>query len=245
MTRLQQGGNYEEPLVDRGARGGTVIRILLLALVLIGVAIAFVFFQQALDNEIVLGLLGVLAMVGIFFMVSSIIGFVEVMPQSRSDELARGYLGTHPDGILVTDSRGRIVYANAAYGRLTGASKGSNVQALEPLLSRNRESSEALYRLTNGLREGREGHEEFRLAQPLGRGTTNGSGAHWYRLKARHLRPGTTRSASSGNFRMPSTTSTTRRPASSRQAARARSSISMRRWPNGLVSISRNSCRGR
>jgi len=72
MTRLQQGGNYEEPLVDRGARGGTVIRILLLALVLIGVAIAFVFFQQALDNEIVLGLLGVLAMVGIFFMVSSI-----------------------------------------------------------------------------------------------------------------------------------------------------------------------------
>jgi two-component system cell cycle sensor histidine kinase/response regulator CckA len=189
MTRLQQG-NYEEPLVDRGARGGTVIRILLLALVLIGVAIAFVFFQQALDNEIVLGLLGVLAMVGIFFMVSSIIGFVEVMPQSRSDELARGYLGTHPDGILVTDSRGRIVYANAAYGRLTGASKGSNVQALEPLLSRNRESSEALYRLTNGLREGREGHEEFRLAQPLGRGASNSSGAHWYRLKARHLRPG-------------------------------------------------------
>ncbi|MFN7102687.1 MAG: cell cycle histidine kinase CckA [Pseudorhizobium sp.] len=194
MTRLQQGGNYEEPLVDRGARGGTVIRILLLALVLIGVAIGFVFFQQALDNEIVLGLLGILAMVGIFFLVSSIIGFVEIMPQSRSDQLARGYLGTHPDGILVTDSRGRIVYANAAYGRLTGASKSSNVQALEPLLSRNRESSEALYRLTNGLRDGREGHEEFRLPQPLGRGTATGSGAHWYRLKARHLRPGSSTS---------------------------------------------------
>ena len=195
MTRLQQGGNYEVPLIDRGAGGGTVLRILLLALVLIAVAVAFVFFQQALDNEVVLGLLGVLAMVGIFFLVSSAIGFVEVMPQSRSDELARGFLASHPDGILVTDSRGRIVYANAAYGHLTGASKSSDVQALEPLLSRNRESSEALYRLTNGLREGREGHEEFRLQQPLGRGSVNGSGAHWYRLKARHLRPGDRKSS--------------------------------------------------
>ncbi|HEV7435045.1 MAG TPA: ATP-binding protein [Pseudorhizobium sp.] len=190
MTKLQQGGNYEAPLVDRGARGGTVLRILLLALVLIGVAVAFVFFQHVLDNELVLGLLGVLAMVGIFFLVSSAIGFVEVMPQSQSDELARSFLASHPDGILVTDSRGRIIYANAAYGRLIGANKSSNVQPLEPLLSRNRESNEALYRLTNGLREGREGHEEFRLPQPLGRSGTNGSGAHWYRLKARHLHPG-------------------------------------------------------
>lgn len=190
MTRLQQGGTPEAPLVDRGARGGTVVRILLLAVVLIGVALAFVFFQRALNNELVLGLLGILAMVGIFFLVSSAIGFIEVMPQSRSDELARSFLASHPDGILVTDSRGRIVYANAAYGRLIGATKSSSVQPLEPLLSRNRESNEALYRLTNGLREGREGHEEFRLPQPLGRGSTSGSGAHWYRLKARHLRPG-------------------------------------------------------
>jgi two-component system cell cycle sensor histidine kinase/response regulator CckA len=189
MTRLQQGGNYEAPLVDRGARGGTILRILLLALVLIGVAVAFVFFQHALDNEVMLGILGVLAMVGIFFLVSSLIGLVEVMPQSRSDELARGFLTNHPDGILITDPKGRILYANATYGRMTGATKAKNVQSLEALLSKTRESTEALYRLTTALREGREGHEEFRLLKPLGRATTNGSGAHWYRLKARLLAP--------------------------------------------------------
>jgi len=189
MTKLQQGGNYEAPLVDRGSRGGTIIRIVLLALVLCGVAVGFVLFQHALDNEVVLGLLGILAMVGIFFLVSSIIGFIEVMPQSRSDELARGFLANHPDGILITDPRGRILYANAAYGRMTGATKASNVQSLETLLSKTRESTEALYRLTTALREGREGHEEFRLLQPLGRATGNGSGAHWYRLKARLLGP--------------------------------------------------------
>nr|CAD6414452.1 PAS domain-containing sensor histidine kinase [Rhizobium sp. Q54] len=188
MTKLQQGGNYEVPLVERSGRTGTIIRILLLALVLIGASAAFVLFQGALDNEIVLGILGILAMVGIFFLVSSVIGFIEVMPQSRSDTLARGFMVNHPDGILVTDAKGRTVYANAAYGRLTGAANTSAVQPLEPLLARHRESSEALYRLVNGLREGREGHEEFRLPQPLGRATGNGSGAHWYRLKARYLR---------------------------------------------------------
>jgi len=187
MTKLQHGGNYEAPLVERGGRSGTIIRILLLALVLIGASAAFVLFQHALDNEIVLGVLGVLAMVGIFFLVSSVIGFVEVMPQSRSDALARVFMASHRDGILVTDGKGRTVYANAAYGRLTGAGKTSAVQPLEPLLSRHRESSEALYRLINGIREGREGHEEFRLPQPLGRANGQGSGAHWYRLKARIL----------------------------------------------------------
>jgi two-component system cell cycle sensor histidine kinase/response regulator CckA len=187
MTKSQPAGSYDAPLVDRGNRGGTVLRLLLLALVLVGVSIAFVVFKNSMDNELVLGVLGVLAMVGIFFIVSSIIGLVEVMPQSRSDAFAASYLGSHPDGILITDERGRIVYANAAYGRLTGATKAANAQSLEALLSKNREATEALYRLTAALREGRESHEEFRLLKPLGRASGNGSGAHWYRLKARIL----------------------------------------------------------
>ncbi|MFS2150588.1 cell cycle histidine kinase CckA [Rhizobium sp. Rhizsp42] len=186
MTKSRQADNFSEPLVDRGGRAGTAVRILLLALVLIGVAAAFVVFKTSLDNEMVLGVLGVLAMVGIFFLVSSIIGFIEVMPQRQSDSLARAFLNSHPDGSLITDEKGRIVYANAAYGALTGARKPTEVQTLEALLSRHRESNEALYRLSNGLREGREGREEFRLLRALGP-SPNGSGAHWYRLKARIL----------------------------------------------------------
>ncbi|WP_160011997.1 cell cycle histidine kinase CckA [Rhizobium sp. 18055] len=186
MTKSRQADNFSEPLVDRGGRAGTALRILLLALVLIGAAAAFVVFKSSLDNEMVLGVLGVLAMVGIFFLVSSIIGFIEVMPQRQSDSLARAFLNSHPDGSLITDEKGRIVYANAAYGALTGARKPTEVQTLEALLSRHRESNEALYRLSNGLRDGKEGHEEFRLLRALGP-SLNGSGAHWYRLKARVL----------------------------------------------------------
>ncbi|EJK81975.1 cell cycle histidine kinase CckA [Rhizobium sp. AP16] len=189
MTKQRPSDEYSVPLVDRGVRSGTVLRIILLALVLVAAAAAFVVFKDELDNEAVLGGLGILAMVGIFFLVSSIIGFVEVMPQTQSDSLARSFLNSHPDGTLITDEKGRIVYANAAYGRLTGAAKATEVQSLETLLSRNRESNEALYRLANGLRDGKEGAEEFRLLKPLGLAEGNGNGAHWYRLKARVLPP--------------------------------------------------------
>ncbi|MBB3591087.1 two-component system cell cycle sensor histidine kinase/response regulator CckA [Rhizobium sp. BK529] len=187
MTKSRQVDDYNAPLVDRGGRSGTALRIILLAIVLIAAAAAFVLFKDSLGNELVLGGLGVLAMVGIFFLVSSVIGFIEVMPQRQSDGLARAFLNSHPDGTLITDEKGRIVYANAAYGALTGARKATEVQTLETLLSRHRESNEALYRLVNGLREGREGREEFRLLRAVGPGGS--AGAHWYRLKARLLKP--------------------------------------------------------
>ncbi|MBP1875346.1 two-component system cell cycle sensor histidine kinase/response regulator CckA [Ensifer adhaerens] len=188
MTKLRQSGDYQMPVVDRGVRPGTVMRIVLLAIVLTVSAIAFVVFKNELENEIVLGILGVLAMVGIFFLVSSVIGFIEVMPQSRPDELARAFLDGHEDGTIVTDRKGRIIYANAAYGALTGAKNAAGIQSLETILSRNREATEAIYRLTNGLHEGKQGHEEFRLLKPLATGATaSGSGAHWFRLKARVL----------------------------------------------------------
>ncbi len=186
MTKVPPQGDKNAPLVDRDVRSGTAARIILLAIVLIGMSVAFVVFKRQLGNEIVLGLLGVLAMVGVFFLVSSVIGFIEVMPQRQSDGLGKSFLDSHPDGTLITDERGRVVYANAAYGVLTGAAKPTEVQTLETLLSRHRESNEALYRLTNGLREGRDGHEEFRLMRPLGAASA-GPAAHWYRLKARLL----------------------------------------------------------
>ncbi|QLF70699.1 response regulator [Peteryoungia desertarenae] len=187
MTRKPKDGDIEAPLVDRGSGTGTALRILVLAIVLVAASVSFVVFRDQLDNEIVLGILGILAMMGIFFIVSSIIGFVEVMPQSQSDDLARRFLSSQPEGTLITDIDGRIVYANTAYGEMTGARKATEVQTLEAHLSRYRESSEALYRLTNGLREGRESYEEFRLLKPLGQASGHGSGAHWYRLKARLL----------------------------------------------------------
>lgn len=188
MTKVRHTTDNDFPLVDRRGRSATVFRILLLALVLVAAAIAFVYFKDSLENEIVLGILGVLAMLGIFFLVSSAIGFIEVMPQSQSDGMARRFLSSHPEGTLITDIKGRLVYANATYCQMTGASRATEIQSLEQLLSRDMESTEALYRLINGLREGRDGYEEFRLLKPLSQSGNTLPGPRWFRLKARFLK---------------------------------------------------------
>lgn len=187
MTKTRQTSVSDFSIKQTRARSGTVLRILLLALVLVAAAGAFVLFKDRLENEVVLGVLGVMAMLGVFFLVSSIIGFIEVMPHQKSDDMARNFLSDYPEGTLVTDLKGRVIYANRAYCTLIGANKATEIQTLENILSRNRESTEALYRLINHLREGRDGYEEFRLLKPIG--AADGlSGPRWYRMKARVMK---------------------------------------------------------
>ncbi|TPW31958.1 cell cycle histidine kinase CckA [Pararhizobium mangrovi] len=185
----QKGTARPEPIVDRGTHPRTAPRLVLLAIILIAAAGAFIVYQDRLDNEAMLALLGVLAMMGIFFLVSAVIGFIQVMPHSGSDPLARAYLDAHPDGIVITDAGDRVIYANQAYARLTGASNARELQTVEGMLSRFKESTEAVYRLTNALRDGRADQEEFRLMRSLDV-QARGEGAHWYRLGARPLETG-------------------------------------------------------
>jgi two-component system cell cycle sensor histidine kinase/response regulator CckA len=91
------------------------------------------------------------------------------MPKMTTDPLARAFIDTHPEGTLVTDEKGRVIYANQAYGKITGTTSASDVQSIEAILSRHRDSAEAVYRLTNAMREGQAGQEEFRMTQRSGR----------------------------------------------------------------------------
>ncbi|WP_299862485.1 response regulator [uncultured Hoeflea sp.] len=185
MTETTPAAGHPAPLVDRSAKPRSVSRLIFLALVMIGASVVFFLFKDKLNSDVMLGILGVLAVVGIFFLVSTVIGFVTIMPKTTTDPLARAFIDTHPEGTLVTDEKDRVIYANQAYGALTGSTKAADVQSIEALLSRHRESSEAVYRLTNAMREGRGGQEEFRMSQPLTEGQDGGGGAYWYRLRGR------------------------------------------------------------
>ncbi len=190
MEKVQPSTRDNKALVNRGAGQGASWRIAVLAIILLAASAAFILFREHLTNELVLGVLGMLAMAGIFFIVSAMIGFVEIMPKTTGGTYDSAFLDSHPDGMVITDAKGRMLYANAAYGALTGAAKPTDIQSLEGLLSRNKESAEALYRLTNRLQAGEDGHEEFRLLKPLGRALSSSTatvGAYWYRLKGRLL----------------------------------------------------------
>ncbi|HET7411241.1 MAG TPA: ATP-binding protein, partial [Pararhizobium sp.] len=186
MADKNRSGGNPAPIVDRGSEPKTVLRLVILAAVLIASAALFVAYKDRLDNDVVLAVLGVLAMMGIFFIVSAVIGFIQVMPSSRSDPLARAVVDGQQEGVLISDRKDRVIYANRAYGTLTGAASARDIQPIEAMLSRFKESTEAVYRLTNALRDGEGGQEEFRLMRPLNPASAE-SGARWYRLNARLL----------------------------------------------------------
>lgn len=188
MARKNQSdSSYPTPVIDRHSKPGTVIRLIVLAVVLVVAAVAFVYLEDRLDPNFGLGLLGILAMVGIFYLVSTFIGFVQIMPRAGGDVLSRLFIDGHPEGTVVTDKKGRVVYANRTYAALTGASSPNDVLSIEAIFSRDNQAAEAVYRLTNQIREGKEGQEEFRLLNGLGDKAESPVGPRWYRLRARLL----------------------------------------------------------
>lgn len=171
------------PIVDQSSRPGAISRLLIFVAVLILSAILFTLFRDRLGDPFLLGLLGMLAMIGAGFLFTAAIGFIHIAPRSTADELSRAFVDTMGQGLVVTDVKGRVIYANEAYSEMTGATSGADVRTVEGLLSDSPEASPTVYKLAAGLRDGVAGDGEFRMPQPIRPGSE--PGARWYRVRAR------------------------------------------------------------
>ncbi len=193
MARKSGGDFQTVPIVDEGARIGPVTRLVIFTVVLLSAAIFFALFRDWLGDQFLLGLLGVLAMIGTGFLFAAAIGFIQLAPSSPADELAKAFVDTMSQGLVITDHKGRIVYANAAYAQLTGATSAADIRTVEGILSDNSEAAGTLVRLGSALRDGQPAEGEFRLSQPIQPGME--PGPRWYRTRARafvlpgHRRP--------------------------------------------------------
>ncbi len=174
------------PVVDRESRPGEVLRLLGLGIVLMAVAALFFLFGDQLGEPFRLGLLGIFAMVGVFYLFASVIGIIRIAPRSTGNEMARSLLDGTSDGTIVSDDRGRIVYANRAYTDICGMGSPDNIRSLEGLLNAEPEASEPLERLSAALRSGASAVEEFRLSHSLS--SAKSTAGSWYRVKARPMK---------------------------------------------------------
>lgn len=174
---------YPAPIVDQDLRPGVIARLIVFFVVLVGASVVFAFFRERLGDPFLLGMLGVLAMIGVGYLFATAIGFVQIAPRATNDELAKAFADSLSDGLLVTDLRGRIIYANQAYAEMTGATLAADVKTVEGLLSDAPEASAIVYRLAGGIKDGQRGDGEFRLGQSIRPGAE--PGARWYRLSAR------------------------------------------------------------
>ncbi|MEO3385752.1 ATP-binding protein [Mesorhizobium sp. CAU 1741] len=170
-------------IVEQSARPGAITRLLIFIVILVISATLFAVFRERLGDPLLLGLLGILAMIGAGFLFTAAIGFIHIAPRSTADEMSRSFVDTMGQGLLVTDVKGRIVYANEAYAQMTGATSAADIRSIEGLLADSPEASPIVYRLAAGLRDGLSGDGEFRIGQAIRPGSEQR--AHWYRLRAR------------------------------------------------------------
>ena len=183
MAKDTSSDFYPVPIVDKGHRLGAIARLIIFIVVLLAFAAVFSIFKEQLGDPFLLGLLGVLAMIGVGYLFATAVGFIQIASRSPAESLSRAFVDTMGQGLLVTDHKGRVIYANRAYADMTGASNASNLKTVESLLSDVPEASSIVYRLGSGLRDGERGTGEFRLSQALRPGAA--AGARWYRLSAR------------------------------------------------------------
>ncbi len=186
MAKEARGDFYPVPMVDHNTRPGTVTRLIIFILILIASAVVFGLFRERFGDPFLLGMLGVLAMIGVGFLFATAIGFIQIAPRSTGDELSKAFVDSMAQGLVVTDAKNRIIYANRAYAGMTGAASAADIRTVEGLLSDVPEASSVIYRLASGLRDGQQGDGEFRLSQAIRPGAS--AGARWYRVEARSFR---------------------------------------------------------
>jgi two-component system, cell cycle sensor histidine kinase and response regulator CckA len=174
--------------VDRSAanaaRGGSIVLVLLVAAMLVAAATGIVMIGGSDAEPYILAFLAVLATIGVFSLFALACGILRVSAAETVHPTIKSVVDNAFDGIVVTGSDGRVVYANAAYLDLTDASDSNDMRPVERAFIGDADASEAIYRLLKAAREGKRLQEEVRIAG------TKGRPARWLRFRIRPLGSG-------------------------------------------------------
>ncbi len=168
---------------DRSDRKGSPALVLAFAVLFVSAAIASSFLPPDQAGRVTIGLLALLAVVGVIALFAYTIGFVQLSGQSSRDDITRQIADSAGEGLLVTQGDTHIIYANEAYMAMSGARDPADIRSVERLFSGAPEVSEAIYRLAQAAREGKKGAEDLRMTPPL----MGDADVGWYRVRVRPL----------------------------------------------------------
>jgi two-component system, cell cycle sensor histidine kinase and response regulator CckA len=169
-------------------RSGSIVLVLLVAGGIVAAALALMTIGRAQAQPYILGLLALLAMVGLFNLFAFAAGIIRFADRAGDDPVM-GHIADHAyDGLAVTDPRGHVVYSNATYLALTGAASPQDVRPVERVFIGNPDVSEAVFRLLKAAREGKRQQEEVRIAG--NEGSQDRTHGRWLRMRVRPLGQG-------------------------------------------------------
>jgi two-component system cell cycle sensor histidine kinase/response regulator CckA len=138
-----------EPITaqEPARRSGSIVLVLLVAGGIVAIAIALMTIGRSHAQPYILGLLALLAMVGLFNLFAFAAGILRFADRAADDPVLGSIADHAHDGLAVTDPRGHVVYSNAAYLALTGAATALDARPVERVFIGNPDVSEAVFRL--------------------------------------------------------------------------------------------------
>ncbi|MCF6301866.1 MAG: response regulator [Devosiaceae bacterium] len=179
-------GDYPEP-VNTGNSGGNLVRVVLLALFFIVVAVVFSLFGNQISSQWVLLFLGVLAITGVFCLFALASGLFRVSGGVEAKTQTRMLMDSSSDGVVITNKKGVISYANQSYLHMSGqVSRGAPV-GVARLFAHQPEAGEAIYRLSRAAQDGRHAMEDIRLTRYFDGRLIEEVKPVWYRIIVRTL----------------------------------------------------------
>ena len=188
MTDIDAPARYAEPAADQTSREGNVGLVVALALGLAVAAVALAMISREMAEPFVLAILGGLAVVGVFCLFAGAVGILHFGQSQARNDVTKAFVDNLPQGALIADQSGRVLYANEAYRNLLGLEPGMRCAAARPRLCRQRRISPSRSSACRA-RPSRAGalREEFRLP-PLGEAEEDpGVRPRWFRISVQPM----------------------------------------------------------
>jgi two-component system cell cycle sensor histidine kinase/response regulator CckA len=187
MTDIEAPMRYIEPAADRTERDGSVGLLVLLAVALAVAAVGLAMVSREMAEPVVLAILAGLAVVGVFCLFAGAVGILHFGARFARNDVTKAFVDNLPQGALIADRSGRVLYANEAYRSLLGLEPEAPVPSPDRAFAGSAPLAEAIFRLSRAAQQGRALKEEFRLPFP---GDTEDRGeTQWFRIQVRPMPP--------------------------------------------------------
>jgi two-component system cell cycle sensor histidine kinase/response regulator CckA len=187
MTDIDAPMRYAPPAADRTEREGGVGLVILLALALAAAAVGLAMVSREMAEPFVLTILGGLAVVGVFCLFAGAVGILHFGGRQARNDLTRAFVDNLPQGALIADHAGRVLYANEAYRDLLGLDASAAVPAPDRAFAGNPHLAEPIFRLCRAAQQGRSLKEEFRLPPPGEAEEEADLSPRWFRISVQPM----------------------------------------------------------
>ena len=187
MTDVDAPMRYAEPATDRTERDGSVGLVVLLALALAIAAVGLAIVSRDMAEPFVLAILAGLAVIGVFCLFAGAVGILHFGPRQARNDVTKAFVDNLPQGALIADSVGRVLYANEAYRDLLGLAPEAVVPAPDRAFAGNPHLAEAIFRLARAAQQCRSLKEEFRLPPPGEGEDEAGVAPRWFRISVQPM----------------------------------------------------------